>query len=164
MQLRPVNAIFYHPKYKFIVIYQQGTLWQLPRMKVDIDSWRRKLSYNGDNSDLYFYPHQQIEDEELAEIIPTYEFPASLNNCSLQTFENWWLANSHHWIKAQDASLPNHTSLTLELELDTNNDESLEPEPPYFASSEMATEKNEVVAPKNTEDFFDNLLKNWDNL
>ncbi len=165
MQLRPVNAIFYHPKYKFIVVYQQGTLWQLPRIKIDMDSWRRKLRYNGENSDLYFYPHQQIADSELAEILPTHNFPDNLNNCNLQTFENWWLANAHHWAKPQDASLPNKPSLTLELE--KNIELTLQTEKPPLATETQniqSAKESKITNSQNNEDFFDNLLKNWDNL
>ncbi len=102
MHSRPVNAIFYHPKHKFIVVYQNGTLWQLPRMKIDVESWRRREPYQGDNTELFLYRHQHIADDELAHLLPTHNFPDNLTNNSITLFESWWLNHSYEWLKNQE--------------------------------------------------------------
>ena len=42
MPLRPIDAVFVHPKQRLYVVYYRGELWQLPRMKIDDKSWQMK--------------------------------------------------------------------------------------------------------------------------
>ncbi len=137
MHLRPVNAIFYHPKHKFIVIYQNGTLWQLPRMKVDIESWRRRESYKGEEEELYLHKHQHIEDTKLAHILPTHNFPSTLTNSSLHLFESWWLTNSYDWINEQNNNQPSEPAMAVKPAVTTKT-----------TASEKAVTQNKKATPE----------------
>ena len=53
MPLRPIDAIFVHPKRRLYVVYYRGELWALPRMKIDDRSWQNRQPYTDDSSSLY---------------------------------------------------------------------------------------------------------------
>ena len=78
MPLRPINAIFIEQKQQFIVVYQQGKLWQLPRMKLDMSAWRYRKPFTGNKSALILARNQHITDATLAKKLPTHQLPNGL--------------------------------------------------------------------------------------
>lgn len=101
MPLRSIDAIFIQPKDKYYVIYQSGKLWQLPRLKIDVSSWQRKIPYQGSKSHLYLSRQQHITDKILKQKIHTLDLPESLHGCSVTQFENWWQMNALSWLRQQ---------------------------------------------------------------
>lgn len=98
MPLRPINAIFIEQKQQFIVVYQQGKLWQLPRMKLDMSAWRYRKPFLGNKSALVLARDQHISDAALANKLPTHELPDSLHGVGLARFETWWRQNGFDWL------------------------------------------------------------------
>lgn len=98
MPLRPINAIFIEQKQQFFVVYQQGKLWQLPRMKLDMSAWRYRKPYTGNASALVLARDQHIADKALAQKLPTHELPSTLHGISLPRFETWWRQNGFDWL------------------------------------------------------------------
>lgn len=98
MPLRPVNAIFIEQKQQFIVVYQQGKLWQLPRMKLDMSAWRYRKPFTGNKSALILARNQHIADTTLAQKLPTHQLPNGLHGINLPRFENWWRQNGFDWL------------------------------------------------------------------
>lgn len=99
MPLRPIDAIFVHPKQRLYVVYYRGELWQLPRMKIDDRSWQNKRPYTGDSSVLYLSSHQTISDPVLAQKLRTLNLPIAVSGITLPRFEAWWETHGFKWLK-----------------------------------------------------------------
>ena len=99
MTMRPIDAIFVHPKRRLYVIYYRGELWQLPRMKIDNRSWHNKQPYTEDSSGLYLSIHQAISDPILAQKLRTLNLPAAVRGSTLPRFEAWWETHGFKWLK-----------------------------------------------------------------
>lgn len=101
MLLRPIDAIFVHPKRRLYVIYYRGDLWQLPRMKIDMNAWQRKQTYTGSKEALHLSRQQVIQDPILAQKLRTLDLPMAIRGCTLPRFEMWWKVNGYEWLKAR---------------------------------------------------------------
>jgi len=99
MPLRPIDAIFVHPKQRLYVVYYRGELWQLPRMKIDDRSWQNRRPYTDDSSSLYLSIHQAISDPVLAQKLRTLDLPIAVRGSTLPRFEAWWEAHGFRWLK-----------------------------------------------------------------
>jgi len=99
MPLRPIDAIFVHPKQRLYVVYYRGELWQLPRMKIDDRSWQNRRPYTDDSSSLYLSIHQAINDPILAQKLRTLDLPVAVRGSTLPRFEAWWEAHGFRWLK-----------------------------------------------------------------
>jgi hypothetical protein len=99
MPLRPIDAIFVHPKRRLYVIYYRGELWELPRMKIDDQSWQNRQPYTNDSRGLYLSIHQAISDPILAQKLRTLNLPAAFHGSTLPRFEAWWEAHGFEWLK-----------------------------------------------------------------
>lgn len=98
MPLRPIDAIFVHPKWRLYVVYHRGALWQLPRMKIDNAAWQRRQPYNGSTEALYVSRRQVIHDPILAQKLRTLDLPAAVYGSTLPLFETWWEVNGFYWL------------------------------------------------------------------
>ena len=99
MPMRPIDAIFVHPKRRLYVVYYRGELWQLPRMKIDDRSWQNRQPYTDDSSGLYLSIHQAISDPVLAQKLRTLNLPIAVHGSTLPRFEAWWEAHGFKWLK-----------------------------------------------------------------
>ena len=99
MPLRPIDAIFVHPKRRLYVVYYRGELWELPRMKIDDQSWQNRQPYTDDSRGLYLSIHQAISDPILAQKLRTLNLPAAVHGSTLPRFEAWWEAHGFEWLK-----------------------------------------------------------------
>ncbi|MGO2622541.1 MAG: hypothetical protein ACTH8Z_06155 [Psychrobacter sp.] len=99
MPLRPIDAIFVHPKRRLYVVYYRGELWQLPRMKIDDRSWQNRKPYTDDSSGLYLSIHQAISDPVLAQKLRTLNLPVAVRGSTLPRFEAWWETHGFKWLK-----------------------------------------------------------------
>ncbi|AAZ18980.1 hypothetical protein Psyc_1129 [Psychrobacter arcticus 273-4] len=99
MPLRPIDAIFVHPKRRLYVVYYRGELWELPRMKIDDQSWQNRQPYTDDSRGLYLSIHQTISDPTLAQKLRTLNLPAAIHGSTLPRFEAWWEAFGFKWLK-----------------------------------------------------------------
>lgn len=99
MPLRPIDAIFVHPKRRLYVVYYRGELWKLPRMKIDDQSWQNRQPYTDDSRGLYLSIHQAISDPILAQKLRTLNLPAAVHGSTLPRFEAWWEAYGFEWLK-----------------------------------------------------------------
>ncbi len=99
MLLRPIDAIFVHPKQRVYVVYYRGELWQLPRMKIDNRSWQNKRLYTDDGSGLYLSTHQTINDPVLSQKLRTLNLPIAVHGSTLPRFEAWWENHGFKWLR-----------------------------------------------------------------
>lgn len=99
MPLRPIDAIFVHPKRKVYVVYCRGALWQLPRMSINNEAWQRRQPYTDSPSELYLSRCQIIHDTVLAKKLCTLNLPTSLHSSTLLQFESWWDTQGFDFIK-----------------------------------------------------------------
>ena len=99
MPYRPIDAVFVHPEQRCYIIYDRGTLWQLPRMKIDNSSWIRRKPYTGKTTELYLSRNQRIKDPVLAHRLRTLNLPASVRGITLSRFEYWWETHGFEWSK-----------------------------------------------------------------
>lgn len=97
--LRPIDALFVHPKQRCYVIYNRGTLWQLPRMKIDNASWQRRTPYVGDTHILHLSRNQILNDPILSQQLRTLNLPAAVRGITLPQFEVWWETHGFEWTK-----------------------------------------------------------------
>ena len=86
MRLRPIDAIFVHPKRRLYVVYYRGELWELPRMKIDDKSWQNRKLYTDDSRELYLSIHQAISDPVLAQKLRTLNLPAAVRGSNLPRY------------------------------------------------------------------------------
>ena len=99
MPLRPIDALFIHLERRLYVVYYRGELWQLPRMKLDDNSWQRRQPYNGEENALYLSSHQAISDPILAQKLLTLNLPAATRGSTVPRFEAWWESHGFEWLK-----------------------------------------------------------------
>lgn len=99
MPLRPIDAIFIYPQLRCYVVYHQGELWQLTRMKLDDVSWQRRKPFEGDITALHLSRKQTITDPKLARKLHTLVLPEALHGISLSKFKAWWRANGKNYYK-----------------------------------------------------------------
>lgn len=99
MPLRPIDAIFVHPEWQCLVIYQRGELWQLPRFKLDSQSWQYRQPYIGQTSALFLRRQQRIDDAVVSAQLRTLDLPTSVQGRSLEIFEQWWDVHGYNWLK-----------------------------------------------------------------
>ncbi len=99
MPLRPIDAIFVHPKRRIYIVYYRGQLWELPRMKIDSAAWQRRQPYLNDTTELYLSHQQVISDPMLAQQLRTLNLPAAIRGSTLAKFEAWWEVQGFSWLK-----------------------------------------------------------------
>lgn len=99
MLLRPIDAIFVHPRHRSYVVYYRGELWQLPRMKIDDRSWQNRRPYTDNSGSLYLSIHQAISDPVLAQKLRTLNLPGAVRGSTLSRFEVWWETHGFKWLK-----------------------------------------------------------------
>lgn len=148
MPLRPVNAIFIEQKQQFIVVYQQGKLWQLPRMKLDMSAWRYRKPFTGNKSALILAHNQHIADTTLAQKLPTHQLPDVLHGINLPRFENWWRQNGFDWLN-------NHQNDN------TNINSKVNTTPTADASNQKNTQpsaRSNTQSDNQSDNIFDNML------
>ena len=123
MPLRPIDAIFVHPKKRLYVVYYRGELWQLPRMKIDDRSWQNRKPYTDDSSSLYLSMHQAISDPVLAQKLRTVDLPVAVRGSTLPRFEAWWEAHGFDWLKGKlstgESPLAAHQATSLASPIDS---------------------------------------------
>lgn len=164
MPLRPIDAIFFHPKHKFYVVYLRGELWQLPRMKLDSRSWQRKRPYEGDPSELYLLREQKVQDTQLAAQLRTLNLPDNVQGCSLPKFEEWWANHGYDWLKSQiDTGQSPLTAVEATSKKDgsdeKNSDMNLNEEITIKQKEKTMDDKNpETVKKSNDNSIFDDML------
>ena len=169
MPLRPIDAIFVHPKQRLYVVYYRGELWQLPRMKIDEASWQNRRRYTGDSSALYLSTHQTISDPVLAQKLRTLNLPTAVRGRSLSRFEAWWETHGFEWLKdkllAGQSPLAVHQATTPTKPID-NQSTSTSNYPPVQPNDDLPEHKvtaqiGAQVEPLSTEtDVFAEMLAN----
>ena len=103
LPLRPINAIFVHPKDRYYVVLMQGDnperyeLHRVSRMKLDGTSWQRRTPYAGNIDDLKLVKDQRIAESQLQRTITTENLPATLHGRTVSFFLNWWQNNGYEW-------------------------------------------------------------------
>lgn len=93
--LRPIDVIFKHPVKKFTVIYQNGKLWQLPKIEFDGQSLMYKKPYKGSREHIFVANDQTLDGTDTALIaqLLTVHLPESMHNKNVDEFEHWWRQN-----------------------------------------------------------------------
>lgn len=93
--LRPIDVIFKHPVKKFTVIYQNGKLWQLPKLEFDGQSLTYKKAYKGSREHIFVSPEQTLDSNDLVLIsqLLTVDLPESVHGRNVDQFEHWWRQN-----------------------------------------------------------------------
>lgn len=97
--LRPIDVIFKHPGKKFTVIYQNGKLWQLPRLDFDGVSLAYKRAYIGSREQIFVAQNQELpaDDLLLCSQLATIPLPAIVIGRNVDEFEQWWQQNSFNY-------------------------------------------------------------------
>ena len=137
MPLRPIDAIFVHPKQRSYVVYYRGELWCLPRMKIDDRSWQNRRPYIDDSRSLYLSIHQAISDPILAQKLRTLDLPDAVRGSTLSRFELWWETHGFKWLKDKlttgQSPLAAHQGMSSEEVTDSETISSLSMEKDVFA-------------------------------
>lgn len=148
MPLRPVNAIFIEQKQQFIVVYQQGKLWQLPRMKLDMSAWRYRKPFTGNKSALILAHNQHITDTTLAQKLPTHQLPDALHGLNLPRFETWWRQNGFDWLNNRQNDNANiNSKVNTTLKADASNHKNTQP-----------SARSNTQSDNQSDNIFDNML------
>lgn len=102
--LRPIDVIFKHPVKKFTVIYQNGKLWQLPRLEFDGNSLRHKRPYTGSREQIFVAQDQRLpaDDVLLRSQLATLNLPDTVAGKNADEFERWWQQNSYELREASE--------------------------------------------------------------
>lgn len=102
--LRPIDVIFKHPVKKFTVIYQNGKLWQLPRLEFDGNSLRHKRPYTGSREQIFVAQDQSLpaDDLLLRSQLATLALPDTVAGKNADEFERWWQQNSYELREASE--------------------------------------------------------------
>lgn len=157
MPLRPVNAIFIEQKQQFIVVYQQGKLWQLPRMKLDMSAWRYRKPFTGNKSALILAHNQHITDTTLAQKLPTHQLPDVLHGINLPRFENWWRQNGFDWLNNRQNDNTNINNANINSKVNTTPTADVSNQKNTQPSARSNTQSDNQ--PDNQSDnIFDNML------
>lgn len=94
--LRPIDVIFKHPVKKFTVIYQNGKLWQLPRLDFTGKSLLVKKPYKDSREQIFVAQNQTLDSTDfplIAELL-TVELPPSVVGRNVNEFEAWWQSHA----------------------------------------------------------------------
>lgn len=156
MPLRPINAIFIEQKQQFIVVYQQGKLWQLPRMKLDMSAWRYRKPFTGNKSALILARDQHITDATLAQKLPTHQLPNGLHGINLPRFENWWRQNGFDWLNNHQNDNTNTQNKDIQND-NTNINTKANISPTADISNHKNTQPN-VQSNPQSDNIFDSML------
>lgn len=99
--LRPIDVIFKHPVKKFTVIYQNGKLWQLPRLDFTGKSLLVKKPYKDSREHIFVAANQTLDGTDVALIaeLSTVHLPDSIVGRNVDEFEAWWRNN---WSQFQE--------------------------------------------------------------
>ncbi|WP_201589791.1 hypothetical protein [Psychrobacter fozii] len=163
MPLRPIDAIFVHPKRRLYVVYYRGELWQLPRMKIDDRSWQNRQPYTDDGKSLYLSIHQAISDPILAQKLRTLNLPVAVRGSTLPRFEAWWEAHGFKWLTEKLTSGESPLAAHQTMPARTTNDQpalpSNSPPVPSNTESQLSSDNNEqkTTLPLETDVFADML-------
>ncbi|WP_201551421.1 hypothetical protein [Psychrobacter fjordensis] len=163
MPLRPIDAIFVHPKRRLYVVYYRGELWQLPRMKIDDRSWQNRQPYTDDSKSLYLSIHQAISDPILAQKLRTLNLPVAVRGSTLPRFEAWWEAHGFKWLtdKLISGESPLAAHQTTPARTTDNPSVSSSNSPPVSSNTEnqLSKDNNEqkTTLPLETDVFADML-------
>lgn len=161
MPLRPIDAIFVHPKRRLYVVYYRGALWQLPRMKIDDQSWQNRQPYKDDSRGLYLSIHQAISDPILAQKLRTLNLPIAVRGSTLSRFEAWWETHGFEWLKdklkAGQSPLAAHQAATKTID---NQPSSPSNYLSALSSNDTTTHKEQetIAITKETTDVFSDML------
>ncbi len=93
--LRPIDVIFKHPVKKFTVIYQNGKLWQLPRLDFTGQSLIVKQPYKDSREHIFVASDQTLDPNDvplMAELL-TITLPEAIIGKNVNEFEAWWRGN-----------------------------------------------------------------------
>lgn len=107
--LRPIDVIFKHPVKKFTVIYQNGKLWQLPRLDFDGQSLAYKTPYKGSREQIFVAQNQILPNDDLVlcSQLATLDLPATVVGRNVDQFEQWWRQNSFEYKALSDLAKQN---------------------------------------------------------
>ena len=111
---RSIDVIFRHPVKKFTVLYQNGQLWQLPKVDFDSQSLQYKKPYRGSRTQIFVAANQQLDpnDTALAAQLFTIDLPNAIVGRNVDEFDNWWRHNQFRYqriIAAQSQPEPHKT-------------------------------------------------------
>ena len=161
MPLRPIDAIFVHPKRRLYVVYYRGELWALPRMKIDDRSWQNRQPYTDDSSSLYLSIHQAIKDPILAQKLRTLNLPVAVRGSTLPRFEAWWEVHGFKWLKDKlamgESPLAAHQVKAINNDLTSPSNE----QPAPFNQNNKVSHKNnneKKLLPDSDTDVFADML------
>ena len=151
MPLRPIDAIFVHPERRLYVVYYRGALWQLPRMKIDDNSWQRRQPYDGSTEALYLSRHQSIHDPVLAQKLRTLNLPMAVRGITLPRFEAWWETHGFDWLREKLVVGQSPLAVHTETSTTTNSEaRSTAPKKP--------SKQNDSIQTTNKTDVFADML------
>src|SRR5690606_42092803 len=112
MPMRPIDAIFVHPKRRLYVVYYRGELWELPRMKIDDRSWQNRQPYTDGSSGLYLSIHQAISDPILTRNLRTLNLPPAERGSTFPPLHACLEAHGFEWLKdtltTGESPMPSH--------------------------------------------------------
>ena len=155
MPLRPIDAIFVHPKRRLYVVYYRGELWALPRMKIDDQSWQNRRPYTDDTRGLYLSIHQAISDPILAQKLRTLNLPAAVHGSSLPRFEAWWEAHGFKWLKDKlstgESPLAAHQIVAPKMDAAKSIDSQTPPPSGYQADQGAPLSNDHIIKQKSSE-------------
>ena len=162
MPLRPIDAIFVHPKQRLYVVYYRGELWQLPRMKIDDRSWQNRRPYTDDSSSLYLSIHQAISDPVLAQKLRTLDLPVAVRGSTLPRFEAWWEAHGFRWLKDRlltgESPLAAHQTTTPAKVLNNQSDPLTDCQTNGHTDESGEVNEEQVSTPSADTDIFADML------
>jgi hypothetical protein len=164
MPLRPIDAIFVHPKQRLYVVYYRGELWQLPRMKIDNTSWQNRRPFTDDSSALYLSIHQAISDPVLAKKFRTLNLPTAVRGSTLPRFEAWWEAHGFRWLKDKlttgQSPLAAHQATTLTKAIDNHSTSPSNYQPARSGAGTSIGHKSseQAIKPSENTDVFAEML------
>lgn len=162
MPLRPIDAIFVHPKQRLYVVYYRGELWQLPRMKIDDRSWQNRRPYTNDSSSLYLSIHQAISDPILAQKLRTLDLPVAVRGSTLPRFKAWWEAHGFRWLKDRlltgESPLAAHQTTTPAKVLNNQPDSLINRQTNGHTDESGEVNEEQVSPPSANTDIFADML------
>ncbi|WP_227430374.1 hypothetical protein [Psychrobacter sp. I-STPA6b] len=138
MPLRPVTALFVHSRDRYYVVYHNGNLYKLPRMKLDSQAWQRRQPYTDSPDDIFLLQSQRIADKALAQQLPTYTWSPTLKGRTLTFFLKWWETNGYDWLQT-------HQPIT------TTESENASPAKPDSSKTQQQVTELSLTAPATQE-------------
>lgn len=156
MPLRPIDAIFIHLERRLYVIYYRGALWQLPRMKIDEMSWKRRQPYQGSTEALYLSRHQSIHDPVLAQKLRTLDLPIAVRGITLPRFEAWWETHGFDWLREKLAV--GQSPLAAHTETNTSTNGEARSTAPKANEPKKSNKQNDGIQATDKTDVFADML------